>query len=447
MDKRYIRSFEVGERELEREDLSTLVMRARASDLKTELGRLARVEGITARRLSGLIASGRVVIPHSALRTEVLPVAIGEGMSVKVNANIGTSIDINDVDEEMAKAEIALQSGAHTLMDLSTGKDADSLRKRLISDLNCPLGTVPIYDAALEAQRKDGSYLELDEDRVFSSVEKHASDGVDFLTLHAAVTKTTVEALRKSERILGAVSRGGAFIAASIIHSGRENPLYENYDYLLDLAKEYDFTISLGDGLRPGCIHDASDRAQLEELTLSSELVARARERGVQVMVEGPGHVPLDQIEANVRVEKAACDGAPFYVLGPLPTDVAPGYDHITGAIGGAVAAWAGADFLCVVTPAEHLCLPTAEDVRQGVIAARIAAHCGEVARGKGRDWDDAISRARKDLDWKKHMELSVDKREFARRRSTRPSHDPRVCSMCSDLCAIKVLEDYLRGA
>ncbi len=427
--------------------MSTLAMKARTDDLATELRHLAKAENISARKLSSLIATGRVVVLRSSLRADVVPVAIGEAMSVKVNANLGTSIDISDIDEEMAKARTALESGAHTLMDLSTGEDAGSLRRRLISEFTCPIGTVPIYDAALEARRKDGSYVELDEDRIFSSVEKHASDGVDFLTLHAAVTKKTVEALRKSGRILGAVSRGGAFIAASIIHSGRENPLYENYDYLLDLAAKYGFTISLGDGLRPGCIHDASDRAQLEELMLSSELVKRARERGVQVMVEGPGHVPLDQIEANVRIEKTVCDGAPFYVLGPLPTDVGAGYDHITAAIGGAVAAWAGADFLCVVTPAEHLCLPSVEDVRQGVIAARIAAHCGEVARGRGRDWDDSISRARKDLDWRRVMELSVDRQESARRRSARPSHDPRVCSMCSDLCAIKILDDYLRGA
>lgn len=426
--------------------MATFITRTRSEGLEPELKLVAREEKVSPGKLSRLIAMGRVVIPRSAVRTDVSPIAIGEGMSVKINANIGSSRDIGDMEEEMAKAQVALKSGAHTLMDLSTGQDPDSLRRHLVSDLNCPLGTVPVYDAAIQAQRREGSIVDIDEDYIFSSIEKHASDGVDFLTLHAAVTKRTVEALRKSDRILGAVSRGGAFIAASILHSGSENPLYENYDYVLDLAEKYDFTISLGDGLRPGCIHDASDRAQMEELMVSAELVKRARKRDVQVMVEGPGHVPLDQIEANVRIEKTVCDGAPFYVLGPLVTDIAPGYDHITAAIGGALIAWAGADYLCVVTPAEHLCLPSVEDVRMGVISARIAAHAAEMAKGRRRDWDDAISRARGDLDWNKQMELAIDKEEFVRRRSSRPSHDPKVCSMCSDLCAIRLLEEYLRS-
>ena len=425
--------------------MSTLVTRVRSNPPDRDLLKIAQMEGVPPTRLKSLIASGRVVIPRSAVREDVVPVPIGEGMSVKINANLGSSKDISNFEEEVQKARVALSAGAHTIMDLSTGKDRDDLRRHLISKLSCPLGTVPIYDAALEAQKKEGSIVDINEDYIFGSIEKHAKDGVDFLTLHAAVTKRTVEVLRKSSRLLGVVSRGGAFIAASIIHSGNENPLYQNYDYVLDLAEKYDFTISIGDGLRPGCIHDASDRAQLEELMVAAELVKRARDRGVQVMVEGPGHVPMDQIEANVRIEKAVCDGAPFYVLGPLVTDVAPGYDHITGAIGGALAAWAGADFLCIVTPAEHICLPTVEDVRRGVIAARIAAHAAEVARGRGREWDDSISKARQELDWKTHMELSIDPEEFTRRRSMRPPHDPRVCSMCSDLCAIRLLEEYLK--
>jgi phosphomethylpyrimidine synthase len=425
--------------------LATIVTRARSATVP-EFKALSRDEGLSPDKLAHLVATGRVVVPRNVVREDVVPVAIGEGMRVKINANIGSSQDICDVEEEMSKARAALSSGAHTIMDLSTGEDLDSLRRRLISDLNCPIGTVPVYDAVVEARRKEGSFVHLDEDHIFRSIEKHAADGVDFLTLHAAVTRNTVEVLRRSGRILGAVSRGGAFIAAAIIHSGRENPLYSNYDYLLDLAEKYDFTISLGDGLRPGCLHDASDEAQMGELLVSAELVKRARERKVQVMVEGPGHVPLDQIEANVRMEKALCDGAPFYLLGPLVTDVAPGYDHISGAIGGALAAWAGADYLCVVTPAEHLCLPTAEDVRQGVIAARIAAHAADVARGMGRDWDDQISIARKNLDWAKQLDLAMDQEEFRSRRAERPPHDPRVCSMCSDLCAIRLLEEYLRG-
>ncbi len=426
--------------------MATIVTRARTSGPVPEFKTLSRDEGLSPEKLSRLVATGRVVVPRNVVREDVIPVAIGEGMRVKINANIGSSQDICDVEEEMAKARAALSSGSHTIMDLSTGEDLDSLRGRLISDLNCPIGTVPVYDAVVEARRKEGSIVHLDEDHIFSSVEKHASDGVDFLTLHAAVTRDTVEVLRKSGRMLGAVSRGGAFIAAAIIHSGRENPLYSNFDYLLDLAEKYDFTISLGDGLRPGCLHDASDGAQMGELLVSAELVKRARERNVQVMVEGPGHLPLDQVEANVKMEKALCDGAPFYLLGPLVTDVSPGYDHISGAIGGALAAWAGADYLCVVTPAEHLCLPTREDVRQGVIAARIAAHAADVARGLDRDWDDRISLARKNLDWAKQLELAMDREEFKSRRIERPPHDPRVCTMCSDLCAIRLLEEYLRG-
>jgi phosphomethylpyrimidine synthase len=426
--------------------LATIVTRARRTGLEPEMTALAEAEGVSAAKLSRLVATGRVVIPRNVARSNVRAVAIGEGMSVKVNANLGSSRDISDLDDEMAKAQAALSCGAHTIMDLSTGSDLDSLRRRIIRELDCPLGTVPVYDAVVEAQRREGSIVDLDEDHIFTAIEKHASDGVDFLTLHAAVTRDTVKSLKKSRRLLGAVSRGGAFIAASILHSGRENPLYSNYDYVLELAERHDFTISLGDGLRPGCIHDASDVAQIDELLVSSELVKRARERDVQVMVEGPGHVPMDQIEANVRMEKVLCDGAPFYLLGPLVTDVAPGYDHITGAIGGAIAARAGADFLCVVTPAEHLCLPTVDDIRRGVIAARIAAHAADISRGGSSDWDDEISRARGNLDWEGHRELAIDREEFENRRTGRPSHDPRVCSMCSDLCAIRLLEDYLRS-
>lgn len=426
--------------------MATFVSQVRKEGLDKELKGVAESEGVSPAKLARLICAGRVVVPRNSTRANVKPLAIGEGMEVKINANIGTSQDISDMSEEISKAKTAIGSGAHTLMDLSTGEDHGSLRRYLISNFECPLGTVPVYDAAIEARRKSGNMADMDEEHIFSAVERHARDGVDFLTLHAAVTKRTVEALARSDRILGVVSRGGAFMAAAIINSGEENPLYSNYDHLLDLAEEYDFTISLGDGLRPGSIHDASDGPQFEELMVSSELVKRARERDVQVMVEGPGHVPMDQIESNVRVEKRVCEGAPFYVLGPLVTDIAPGYDHITGAIGGAIAALAGADFLCVVTPAEHLCLPDEEDVRQGVIAARIAAHSARIASQGGSEWDDSISRARRDLDWKLHKQRSLDPDEFDRRRSSRPSHDPSVCSMCSDLCAIKLLEEYLKG-
>ncbi len=341
----------------------TLMHRAQHG-VTEEIEIVAAKENVSMDVLRRRVASGRVVIPRNVNR-DIEPCGIGEGLSVKVNVNLGTSKDRVEVEEELEKLRVSLRYGADTIMDLSTGGDIDAIRRQILKECPIPVGTVPIYQAGLRAARQS-AVVDMSEDDMFNGIEKHAKDGVDFMTVHCGITKESVAKLTRSGRITDVVSRGGSFLVAWILHNERENPLYQNYDYLLEMAKRYDFTLSLGDGLRPGCLHDASDRAQVQELVILGECVRRAREAQVQSMVEGPGHVPLDQIEANVRMEKTICDGAPFYVLGPLVTDIAPGYDHIVGAIGGALAAFHGADFLCYVTPAEHLCLPDVSDVKEG---------------------------------------------------------------------------------
>ncbi|HOO04611.1 MAG TPA: phosphomethylpyrimidine synthase ThiC, partial [Methanomassiliicoccales archaeon] len=351
-----------------------------------EIVRAARAEGADPEWVRRVVATGRAVVPFNPLHSPE-PCAIGEGLTVKVNANVGTSRDLPDLGPELEKARIAVRYGADTLMDLSTGGDIDEVRRAILKETRVPVGTVPIYQEGLRAARRS-AVVDMDEDDMFNGIERHAKDGVDFMTVHCGITLESVAHLRRAERLTDVVSRGGAFLTAWVLHNEQENPLYENFDYLLELAQRYEFVLSLGDGLRPGCVADATDRAQVQELIVLGELVQRCREAGVQCMVEGPGHVPLSQIEANVLLEKRVCDSAPFYVLGPLVTDIAPGYDHIVGAIGGAVAALAGADFLCYVTPAEHLSLPDGEDVKEGVIASKIAAHAADLALGRGVERD-----------------------------------------------------------
>lgn len=363
---------------------------------------------------------------------------------MKINANIGTSMDYVDLGEELKKLRVAVKYGADAVMDLSTGGDIRTTRQRIIKESTVPVGTVPIYEAVCKTS-KTGGVASMAADDLFRTIEDHAKDGVDFMTVHCGVTKQTAASLLKHKRVTGVVSRGGSLLVAWMHKNERENPLYEEYDYLLEMAKEHEFALSLGDGLRPGSIADASDVPQLHELMVLAKLVERAREAGVQAMVEGPGHVPLNQIEANVRIEKAVCKGAPFYVLGPLVCDVGAGYDHITGAIGGALAAYFGADFLCYVTPSEHLSLPTVEDVRQGVVASRIAAHAADLARGRGESWDREMSEARRAFDWERMFSLSVDPERAREYRKRRGSHSPKVCSMCGDLCAMKTVDDLLR--
>jgi phosphomethylpyrimidine synthase len=365
-------------------------------------------------------------------------------MSVKVNVNIGTSRDMTSLDDELEKLSVALRYGTDAVMDLSTGGDIDKIRRTILSKCNVIVGTVPIYQTGLVAARKN-AVVDMTEDDLFNGIELHAKDGVDFLTVHCGITKESVECLKASNRKTDVVSRGGSFLTAWILHNNRENPLYENFDYLLELAKKYEVTLSLGDGFRPGCIHDATDAAQLSELMTLGRLVKRCRAAGVQSIVEGPGHVPLNDIPANMRIQKQLCDHAPFYVLGPLVTDIAPGYDHIVGAIGGAVAAQHGADFLCYVTPAEHLSLPNVDDVREGLIASKIAAHVGDLCKGRNASADNAMADARRALDWEKMFDIALDP-EKARKYRERGSTDEKDgCSMCGDVCAIKIVDRYLK--
>ncbi len=419
----------------------TLIEDARKGSADEFVRKAAEREGIELEKLLRLIARGYVIIPRNILRENIEPRAIGMFVSTKVNANIGTSADYVNVDEEVEKAIVAQKYGADAVMDLSTGGRLDEIRRRIMEVTRVPFGTVPIYQAARDCRR----VVDMSEDDFFKVVEKHARDGVDFMTIHAGVNWITVERLRRSNRLLGVVSRGGAITIGWMLHNEKENPYYENFDYLLEILKEYDVTVSLGDAFRPGCIHDAGDRAKYTEFIILGELVERCREAGVQCMVEGPGHVPLDGIDAAVRSMKFVTDNAPLYLLGPLVTDIAAGYDHIAAAIGAAVAGMAGADFICYVTPSEHLALPTVEDVKEGVIAAKIAAHAVDLVkegqREKARKRDFEMSVARKNLDWEKQFELSIDPekaREIWRRRRSKSD----ACSMCGDLCAIKLVDE-----
>jgi len=411
-----------------------------------EMREVARKERIDPERLRRLIAKGYVVIPKNVHR-DTTPVGIGEELRTKVNVNIGTSPDCVDIDMEIRKTKIANEYGADAIMDLSTGGNLPEIRKKIMEHTNLPLGTVPIYEVGVESRKKYGSVVDMDEDLIFKVIERQAREGVDFMTLHCGVTRETVETLRKSNRLMGIVSRGGAFLAAYIIHQGRENPLYENFDYLLEILKEHDVTISLGDGMRPGCLCDNTDRAQIHELIVLGELVERCREAGVQAMVEGPGHVPLNNIESNVRLQKSICKNAPFYVLGPVVTDMAPGYDHITAAIGGALAGYAGANFLCYVTPAEHVRLMKEEDVKEGLIATKIAAQAADVARGNKIAWEmeREMALARKHHQWERQFQLAFDKEKPKRMRKELPSSNEKACSVCGDLCALLIAESIFK--
>uniref|UniRef100_A0A7C2IVM5 Phosphomethylpyrimidine synthase n=1 Tax=Ammonifex degensii TaxID=42838 RepID=A0A7C2IVM5_9THEO len=423
----------------------TQLQAAREGKITPEMERVAAREGRTPEFIREGMATGRIVIPANKNHRGLDPQGIGTGLRTKVNANIGTSSHFPDAVQELVKLRAALEAGTDAVMDLSTGGDLDGLRRQTISESPVPVGTVPIYQAAVEALRRRGSIVAMDADDIFQVIERHAADGVDFITVHCGVTREGVERLRRQGRVTDIVSRGGSFLLGWMLHNGAENPLYTQFDRLLEICLEYDVTLSLGDGLRPGSLADATDRAQVQELIVLGELVDRARERGVQVMVEGPGHVPLDQVAANVQLQKSLCRGAPFYVLGPLVTDIAPGYDHIVSAIGGAVAAMAGADFLCYVTPTEHLGLPTAEDVREGVVAARIAGHAADIVKGVPgvRDWDLAMSQARRALDWDRQLTLAIDPVKARRLREERNPAGMRECTMCGEYCAMRLVAEF----
>lgn len=419
-----------------------------ASIPESLIKRIAEEEKVPAGHISRGLAQGTVAVPMNRSRRLLKPMAVGAGLRVKVNANIGTSQDFPDPATELEKLRAALGAGADAVMDLSTGGDLDAVRREIIAQCPVPLGTVPLYQAAVEAGGKRKSLVEMTADEIFGVIEKQAREGVDFMTVHCGVTRQTLERLRAQGRTAGVVSRGGAMTIEWMAYNKKENPLYEHYERLLKIAGEHGVTLSLGDGLRPGCLADATDRAQVQELVLLGELVDRARAAGVQTMVEGPGHVPIHQIEANVRLQKELCRGAPFYVLGPLVTDVAPGYDHITAAIGGAWAAYFGADFLCYVTPAEHLRLPTLEDVREGVYVLRIAAHAADIARGVpgAGDWDLAMSKARKELDWKRQIELSINPPLAREIYESAPKKEGGECTMCGQYCAMKRMSEVDKG-
>ncbi len=418
---------------------------ARKGTVSSPMKQVAEKEGVkTDFIIQGLI-DGEIVIPFNVNHIDLIPCGIGKGLRTKVNANIGTSSDFCDLTTELRKLQTAIGFGADTVMDLSTGGDISAIRKAIMSASTAPVGTVPIYQAGIEAIENRGAIVNMSVDDIFTVIEEHAKNGVDFMTVHCGVTQASLARLKKQGRMTDIVSRGGAFLIGWMLHNNRENPLYQCYDRLLDLAFEYDFTLSLGDGLRPGCLADATDRAQIEELIILGELVEYAREAGVQAMVEGPGHLPLNQIATNVQLEKSLCHGAPFYVLGPLVTDIGAGYDHITAAIGGAIAAAAGADFLCYVTPTEHLSLPNMEDVKEGVIASRIAAHAADIVKGvKGaKDWDEQMSLSRKALDWKKQAKLSLDP-ELSQQVHGKIPSSGETCSMCGKYCAMAIVERYL---
>jgi phosphomethylpyrimidine synthase len=406
----------------------------------------ARAEGVDAESLAGDILKGQTVITRNK-KHSVNPLAIGRGLRTKINANIGTSRDHISLDEEMEKLDILVRYGADAVMDLSTGGPVRDIRTLMLRKSPVPVGTVPIYEAALEAAEKRGSIVRMTVDDLFDVIERHGEEGVDFITVHSGLTMRAVEHLREETRVLDVVSRGGAFLVEWMIFNDRENPLYEHYDRLLEIAARYDMTLSLGDGMRPGCLADATDRAQIEELVTLGELHERALEAGVQSMIEGPGHVPLNQVELNIRIQKELCKGAPFYVLGPLVTDIGMGYDHITAAIGGALAAMAGADFLCYVTPAEHIRLPSIEDVKEGVIASRIAAHAADIAKGipGALETDTAMAMHRKNLNWEGQISCSLDPEKVKRYRAEVPPTQDEVCSMCGEFCAIRTVERALR--
>lgn len=427
-------------------DGKTLIETLRTGEMPQALERAAVGEPLDAGGIAAEVVEGTAVLTLNSLRELERPCAIGKGLRTKVNANLGTSADRAVTGFELEKLAAAVDAGADTVMDLSTGGDIDAVRRAVLERSAVPVGTVPIYQAAIESQEKHGSIVQMTADEMFDAVERHAADGVDFVTVHCGVTTKALDALEKTGRIADIVSRGGAFLSGWILHNDRENPLYADFDRLLDIARRYELTLSLGDGFRPGALADATDGAQVQELITLGQLVGRCREAGVQAMVEGPGHVPLGQVVENVRLAKDICRGAPFYVLGPLVTDVAPGYDHIVAGIGGALAAASGADYLCYVTPSEHLGLPGVEDVREGTVVTRIAAHAADVAKNPEffMEWDNRMSRARKSLKWDEQVELSINP---ARARSVLDEcrvSDDRGCSMCGEFCAMKFIADYI---
>jgi phosphomethylpyrimidine synthase len=423
----------------------TQMEQARTGLISPEVAQAAQTEAIDADLLRQRIADGTAVVCLNRMHKNGTPLAVGKGLSTKVNANIGTSKDDTSIDNELEKARVAVAAGAHAIMDLSTGGPIDEIRQAIISETSACIGSVPLYQAAVDTvTRKNKAMVDMTVEEIFEGIIKHLDDGVDFITVHCGVTRATVERMDNEGRIMEVVSRGGSFTIEWMTHNDAENPLFEHFDRLLEIVRPYDAVLSLGDGFRPGCLADATDRAQIHELILLGELTQRAWDKGIQVMIEGPGHVPLNQIEANIQLQKRLCHGAPFYVLGPLVTDIAPGYDHITCAIGGTLAAAAGADFLCYVTASEHLRLPTVEDVHEGVMATRIAAHAADIVKGVpgAIEQDIAMAKCRKELDWEGQFKLALDPEKARRIRAESGIDDEEhgACTMCGEFCAYDVM-------
>ena len=424
---------------------TTQMNAARQGIITPEMEAVAKKEQISAEELLELMAQGKAVIPANKLHTCLEPNGIGSMLKTKINVNLGTSRDWKDLDMELEKVNDAVKMGAESIMDLSSFGDTQKFRRKLTSQCPAIIGTVPIYDAVVYYHKP---LKEITSQEWIDIVEMHAKDGVDFMTIHVGINKATAGRFKKNKRLANIVSRGGSIIFAWMEMTGEENPFYEHFDHILEICQQYDVTLSLGDACRPGCIADAGDISQIEELVTLGELTKQAWEKDVQVIIEGPGHMALNQIEANMKIQQTLCQGAPFYVLGPLVTDIAPGYDHITAAIGGAIAAANGASFLCYVTPAEHLRLPDVDDVKEGIIASKIAAHAADIAKGiKGAaDWDRQMSTARKNLDWEEMFRLAIDPEKARRYRAQAKPEKEDTCSMCGNFCAVKNMNRILEG-
>lgn len=418
---------------------------ARKGIVTREMEIVARKERVDTEVLRKLVAEGKVVLPANKNHRSLDPCGIGQGLRTKINVNLGVSNDCCNIEGELEKARLAIELGADAIMDLSCYGKTEEFRRKLVEISPAAVGTVPVYDAV---GFYDKELQEITAGEFLGVVEKHARDGVDFMTIHAGINRETAARFKKSKRLTNIVSRGGSLLFAWMEKNNRENPFYEYYEELLEICREYDVTISLGDACRPGSINDATDASQIQELIVLGELTERAWEKDVQVMIEGPGHMALNEIAPNMLLEKKLCHGAPFYVLGPLVTDIAPGYDHITSAIGGAIAAASGADFLCYVTPAEHLRLPTLEDMKEGIIASRIAAHAADIAKGVpgARRWDDEMSEARRNLDWERMFELALDPEKARRYREESRPQDEDTCTMCGKMCAVRSMNQVMGG-
>lgn len=423
----------------------TLIEKARSGKITSAMKEVAKREDVSPEFIREGISSGRIVIPVNRYRKIGRICGIGKGLSTKVNANIGTSPQKSNIKNELKKLREAIKSGTDTIMDLSCGGDTSKIRRIVLKESSVPVGTVPVYEAVVEGIRRYRDIRRIDKEFFFDVLERQAMDGVDFMTVHAGLTMNALDKLRKQKRVTGIVSRGGTFITEWMMGQKKENPFYTGFERILDIARRYEVTLSLGDGLRPGSIVDATDHAQIQELITLGELASLARRRGVQVIIEGPGHLPLSHIEANVKLEKSICQGAPFYVLGPLVTDIAPGYDHIVSAIGGSLAAYYGADFLCFVTPSEHLRLPDYRDIREGVMASRIAAHAADIAKGmeKALKMDRKMSDQRRKRNWREQMRCAIDPQKAKRIRLREKDMD--LCTMCGAYCSMKRMEEMWR--